>query len=100
MTEGLKLQFWSSSRATLASICFVTSGGAGAPLLVENFRPWYSAGLWLAVILIPPPAFRERMLWAMTGVGVSRLLSSTVRPLLASTSAAASENSRPRKRVS
>src|SRR6185369_15051035 len=36
----------------------------------------------------------------MTGVGASRLQSSGMRPLAASTSAAARENSRPRKRVS
>ncbi len=73
---------------------------AGAPLLVENFSPWYSAGLWLAVMLMPPMALRLRIVWLMTGVGVSRSQSRGVSPLLAKTSAAASENSRPRNRVS
>ena len=100
MTAALKLQFSAVRRAMFASICFVTSGVAGAPLNVENFKPWYSAGLWLAVMLMPPIAFRARMVWAMTGVGVSRLQSRGTRPLPASTSATASANSRPRKRVS
>ena len=56
----------------LASTSRVTSGGAPAPLWTENLKPWYSAGLWLAVMLTPPMAFRLRMVWAMTGVGVSR----------------------------
>ena len=38
-------------------VCSVDTG-AGAPLQVENFRPWYSAGLWLAVMLMPPMARR------------------------------------------
>src|ERR1700690_2435148 len=83
-----------------ASICLVTSGVAGAPLLVDNFRPWYSAGLWLAVMLMPPAALQWRMVCAITGVGVSRLHRSGLSPFTASTSAAASENSRPRNLVS
>ena len=78
----------------------VTSGGAAAPLDTLNFRPWYSAGLWLAVMLMPPRALRTRMVWAMTGVGASRWQSRGTSPLAASTSATASENSRPRNRVS
>ena len=47
-------------RASLAnrSISFVTSGLAGAPSAVLNLMPLYSGGLWLAVKLIPPAAFR------------------------------------------
>src|ERR1051325_3476574 len=51
-------------------------------------------------MLIPPIALRLRIVCAMTGVGASRLQSTGLRPLAASTSAAAREHSRPRKRVS
>ena len=37
------------------------TGLAGAPLLVENLSPCHSAGLWLAVMLIPPMALRRRI---------------------------------------
>src|SRR3974390_2234669 len=43
--------------AIAASICFVTSGNAGAPSCVENLMPLYSGGLCDAVKLIAPEAF-------------------------------------------
>ena len=43
--------------AMAASICFVTSGSAGAPSWVENLMPLYSGGLCEAVKLIAPEVF-------------------------------------------
>ena len=39
------------------SICFVTSGSAGAPSGVENLMPLHSGGLCDAVKLMAPSAF-------------------------------------------
>src|SRR5260221_11745887 len=47
----------------------VTSGSAGAPLAVENLRPLYSGGLWLAVMLRPPARRPLTVACATAGVG-------------------------------
>ena len=47
-------------RFTAASICFVTSGSAGAPSGVENLIPLYSGGLCDAVKLIAPEVLSVR----------------------------------------
>src|ERR1700677_1557626 len=46
----------------------VMSGKAGPPSGPENFRPLYSAGLWLAVMLTPPSYLLLMMAWASTEV--------------------------------
>src|ERR1017187_7689642 len=55
--------------AIAASICFVTSGSAGAPSCVENLIPLYSGGLCDAVKLIAPEVFIWRTAYAIAGVG-------------------------------
>ena len=35
----------------------ITSAGALAPVSSRNLKPFHLAGLWLAVMIIPPPAF-------------------------------------------
>src|ERR1019366_2205438 len=82
------------------SISFVTSGEAGAPLAMLNLMPLYSAGLWLAVKLIPPAAF-SRIIWKdTTGVGTGSFERRTGMPYDETISAVILANSGLRKRVS
>src|SRR5947199_6686282 len=82
------------------SIAFVTSGSAGAPFEVENFRPLYSGGLCDAVKLIAPIALRRTVSNETHGVGTSRLQRNAWMPLYARILAASRANFSERKRVS
>src|SRR3989442_1153175 len=73
---------------------------AGAPLEVENFRPLYSGGLWLAVMMMPPARRPLTMAWATTGVGTGAGERVTDMPCAARTLAASRANRSDRKRVS
>jgi hypothetical protein len=83
-----------------ASICFVTSGKAGAPSWVENLMPLYSGGLCEAVKLIAPEVLRVCTAYAMAGVGAACGMTMGVTPAASSTCAATSTNRSPRKRGS
>src|SRR6202161_3659899 len=78
----------------------VMSGKAGPPSGAENFRPLYSAGLWLAVMLTPPSYLLWMMAWASTGVGVGSGQKTMPQPFFRSTPAAVRANSGEKKRVS
>src|SRR5438552_13125042 len=82
------------------SMPFVTSGRAGAPLAVENFRPLYSGGLWEAVKLIAPIALRRTVSNDTHGVGTSRVQRKAWMSLKARMRAASEANFSDRKRVS
>src|SRR5689334_8280473 len=82
------------------SICFVTSGSAGAPFAVENLRPLYSGGLWEAVKLMAPIALRRTVSKETQGVGTSRLHRNAWMPLKARILDASEANFSERKRVS
>src|SRR6266568_109301 len=83
-----------------ASICFVTSGSAGAPSCVENLMPLYSGGLCDAVKLIAPDVFNVRTACAIAGVGAASGIKMGVMPAPASTLAASVTKLSPRKRGS
>jgi len=55
----------------LASILVVTSGETLEPNSVLNLKPFQIAGLWLAVMMIPPPAFWLTIPKLIAGVGVA-----------------------------
>src|SRR5438270_8230927 len=81
---------------TLSEIALYISGSADPPYHALNFTPLYFAGLWLAVMTMPPRSLR----WAAVketvcdGVG---LFDTIVRnPADFNTSAAARANSRDR----
>ena len=60
----------------------------------ENFNPFHSTGLWLAVIIIPPATFRRAVLRRRVGVGTTPR-STTVRPIPVKASITASRMSPP-----
>ena len=78
----------------------VVSGNAGAPSAVENFRPLYSGGLWLAVTVMPPARRPLTMANATAGVGIGAGERATGTPRPARTSAASRAKRSDRKRVS
>ncbi len=81
-------------------MAFVTSGSAGAPFDVENFRPLYSGGLCEAVKLIAPIALRRTVSKETQGVGASRVHRKAWMSLKARIRAASDANFSERKRVS
>src|SRR2546428_940846 len=88
------------AESTSVSIARVTSMRAGALLAVENFRPLYSGGLWLAVMLMPPARRPLTMAWATTGGGTGAGERVTGMPRAARIVAASRANRSDRKRVS
>ena len=78
----------------------VISGSAGPPSGPENFRPLYSAGLWLAVMLTPPSSLLWMMAWASTGSASAPGRKRSRQPFFRSTPAAVRANSGEKKRVS
>src|SRR5271154_937318 len=94
---------WPSSSGNAAarfSMSLVIAGRAGPPSGPENFRPLYSAGLWLAVMLTPPSYLLWMIAWASTGVGVGSGQKTIAHPFFRSTPAAVRANSGEKKRVS
>ena len=60
-----------NSKFSAAAICKINSPSAAfinSPLLFNNFNAFHSLGLWLAVRIIPPSAFKETT--AISTVGV------------------------------
>ncbi|MNC90047.1 hypothetical protein D3C83_60910 [compost metagenome] len=78
----------------------MTSGSAGAPFEVENFRPLYSGGLCEAVKLMAPMALRRMVSNETHGVGTSRVQRKAWMPLKARILAASEANFSERNRVS
>jgi len=83
-----------------ASIARVTCGSAGAPSAVENLRPLYSGGLWLAVMVMPPARLPLTIAKATAGVGTGAGERATGMPRPARVAAAARAKRSDRKRVS
>src|SRR6185312_1143952 len=81
--SALGTTYPSGNALMAASICFVTSGSAGAPSGDEYLIPLYSGGLWEAVKLIAPVAFSTRTAWAMAGVGAASGITIGVIPAAA-----------------
>src|SRR5271156_72683 len=94
---------WPSSSGNAAarfSMSLVIAGRAGPPSGPENFRPLYSAGLWLAVMLTPPSYLLWMIAWAGPGVAVGSGQKTIAHPFFRSTPAAVRANSGEKKRVS
>ncbi len=82
------------------SMTLVTAVGAGPPWAGENLMPFHSGGLWLAVMVMPPPRWPALMAKLTTGVGVSRNVKKAGMPLPAMISAAVVAKVSERNRVS
>ena len=76
------------------------SGGALPPAFDLTLNPFHSAGLWLAVMIAPAPAFSIVMARLPAGVGPGRLNRWVGMPELERTSATAAANRSEMKRVS
>ena len=84
---------WSSTNSTI-------SGGALPPALDLTLNPFHSAGLWLAVMIAPAPAFRFVTARLPAGVGPGRSKMWVAIPESARVSATAAANRSEMKRVS
>jgi hypothetical protein len=87
-------------RAMLFSILAVISGEALAPESVLSLKPFQRAGLWLAVMIMAPPAFWVMIPKLTVGVGLAWGARYTLISLALATSAAAAAKSSEAKRVS
>ena len=83
-----------------ASIFLTVSGSAGPAKSSLYFIPLYAAGLWLAVMIIPPVNPRFFMARHTAGVETYSPESRTLIPLAHTTSAAMAANSSERNLVS
>ncbi len=90
--------------ATVAGICasmaFSPAGSIAPPFGSRTLKPLSWGGLWLAVMLIAPSAWRSVTPNEITGVGTPPPQKCTGMPLAASTSAAAAAKSSDRNRLS
>src|SRR5205809_5026288 len=73
--------------SSMASTAWEVAGSAEPPKDALSLNPLKAGGLWLAVIITPPMAFRVLTAYETAGVGVGLEVSTTSKSLAANTSA-------------